>query len=81
MLSFERVALGVRRPGGIRQQFKAAQPMIEQLLQSLRQLEGLSGGLKGEILDQGDAVGAWMGKSLAAVLFPTADTLKQVLTL
>ncbi|GAB4823859.1 hypothetical protein N2152v2_010905 [Parachlorella kessleri] len=65
-------------PGGIRQQFKAASPLLEQLLQSLRQLEGLQGGLKGEILDEGDAVGAWVGTALAAVLFPTAESLKQV---
>jgi hypothetical protein len=27
---------------------------------------------------QGDAVGAWAGDNLAAVLFPTADTIKQL---
>jgi hypothetical protein len=27
---------------------------------------------------QGDAVGAWAGDKLAAVLFPTADTIKQL---
>jgi hypothetical protein len=31
-----------------------------------------------DIWDQGDAVGAWFGDNLAAVLFPTADTLKQL---
>lgn len=46
-------------PGGIRQQFKAAAPMVEALLKTLKQTEELSGPLKAEIWDQGDAVGAW----------------------
>jgi hypothetical protein len=50
-------------PGGIRQQFKAALPLVEQLLRSLKQLEGLKGPLKAEIWDDGDAVGAWCGES------------------
>jgi hypothetical protein len=65
-------------PGGIRQQFKAAQPMVESLLRSLKQDESLQGSLSSSILDQGDAVGAWTGPRLAAILFPTAETLKQV---
>lgn len=65
-------------PGGIRQQFKAAQPMVESLLRSLKQDQALQGSLSSSILDQGDAVGAWIGPKLAAILFPTAETLKQV---
>lgn len=52
--------------------------MVEQLLLALRQKPGLEGGLSARILDDGDAVGAWEGKALAAVLFPTPETLKEV---
>ncbi len=66
------------RPGGIRQQFKAAQPMVESILRAVKQAEGLQGPLAANIWDQGDAVGAWTGKNLACVLFPTAATLDRV---
>lgn len=65
-------------PGGIRQQFKAAQPMVEELLRQLKQLRALEGPLAARILDDGDAVAAWEGAGLAAVLFPTAETLGEV---
>ena len=70
------------RPGGIRQQFKAASPMVEGLLKGLKKEDGLQGPLSSKVLDQGDAVGAWFGKDqggpLAAILFATSETLKQV---
>lgn len=65
-------------PGGIRQQFKAAQPMVESLLRSLKKDEALQGPLSARIVDQGDAVGAWTAPRLAAILFPTPETLKQI---
>ncbi|KAG2447762.1 hypothetical protein HYH02_007220 [Chlamydomonas schloesseri] len=65
-------------PGGIRQQFKAAQPMVESILRTVKQVEGLQGPLAANIWDQGDAVGAWTGKNLACVLFPTASTLDRL---
>lgn len=65
-------------PGGIRQQFKAAQPMVEDILTQLKLVPGLEGPLKAKIIDDADAVGAWMGDSLALVLFPTAETLSDV---
>ncbi|KAK3262543.1 hypothetical protein CYMTET_28605 [Cymbomonas tetramitiformis] len=67
-------------PGGIRQQFKAAAPMMESLL---RKLPGVmeSGGCQTEILDQADAIGLWEGKGVAAVLFPTSATVKRLQTL
>ncbi|KAI8463765.1 MAG: hypothetical protein J3K34DRAFT_388888 [Monoraphidium minutum] len=65
-------------PGGIRQQFKAAAPLVEQILRGLKQVEGLKGPLNAEIWDDGDAVGAWYGENLAAVLFPTAPTLERL---
>jgi hypothetical protein len=46
--------------------------------QGLKQTEGLQGSLKAEIWDQGDAVGAWISDTLAAVVFPTAETLGRV---
>ncbi|CAL5219287.1 g1091 [Coccomyxa viridis] len=69
-------------PGGIRQQFKAASPMVEGLLKGLKKEDQLQGPLSSKVLDQGDAVGAWFGKDqggpLAAILFATSETLKQV---
>ena len=56
--------------------------MVEGLLKGLKKEDGLQGPLSSRVLDQGDAVGAWYGKDqggpLAAVLFATSETLKQV---
>lgn len=65
-------------PGGIRQQFKAAQPMVEDLLVQLKQLPGLEGSLDAKIIDDADAVGAWQSDKLGLILFPTAETLGAV---
>ena len=65
-------------PGGIRQQFRAALPMVEGLLLKLKKSNGLEGRITAEWLDEGDCVGAWQSEKLAAVLFPTADTLEAV---
>ncbi len=70
--------LSTLRPGGIRQQFKAASPMVEELLRGLKQLPGLDGPLSARVIDDGDAVAAWEGPRLAAVLFPTGETLGDV---
>lgn len=45
-------------PGGIRQQFRAAKPMVEGLLLRLKAHAGLQGRITGELLDEGDCVGA-----------------------
>ena len=65
-------------PGGIRQQFKAAAPMVESLLRQLKNVPGLEGPLQAKIIDDADAVGAWVGDNIVLVLFPTAETLKEV---
>lgn len=68
-------------PGGIRQQFKAAQPMVEEMLRRVRAADpSLQGPLSADIWDSGDAVGCWAGSRapLACVLFPTAQTLDRV---
>jgi hypothetical protein len=52
--------------------------MVEELLRALRELPGLSGPLRPRILDDGDAVAAWEGDRLAAVLFPTGEALGEV---
>ena len=56
--------------------------MVEGLLKGLKKEDGLQGPLSSKVLDQGDAVGAWYGKGqggpLAAILFATSETLKQV---
>ncbi len=67
-----------RRPGGVRQQFKAVLPMVESILQGLKSTPELQGPLQASIWDQGDAVGAWLGDKLVAVVFPTPETLPQV---
>ena len=51
---------------------------VESMLKELKQAAGLGERLTGSILDQGDAVGAWLGDSMAVVVFPTAETLKHV---
>ena len=50
------------------------------MLRELKQAAGLDGRLTGSILDQGDAVGAWVSDNMAVVVFPTAETLKQART-
>ena len=62
-------------PGGLRQQFKAAVPLVERILKHLKQQPGLEGPLKPEIIDDADAVGAWSGDSLVLILFPNPETL------
>ena len=57
---------------------QAAQPMVEELLRELKQQAGLEGPLSARIVEDGDAVAAWEGSSLAAVLFPTGETLGEV---
>lgn len=52
--------------------------MVEELLKALKALPGLEGPLSARILDDGDAVAAWEGARLAAVLFPTGETLGEV---
>lgn len=52
--------------------------MVEELLRGLKQLPGLEGPLSAKVIDDGDAVAAWEGPRLAAVLFPTGETLRDV---
>ncbi|GBG77440.1 hypothetical protein CBR_g23889 [Chara braunii] len=81
-------------PGGIQQQFRAAEPIVESLLQGLtsgsgrKEERGERGGGGGGggggigygplMLDEGDAVGLWEREEVAAVVFPTAETLPEV---
>jgi hypothetical protein len=52
--------------------------MVETILKNLRTSMDMEGKLDVDILDQGDAVGAWYNSSLLVVLFPTGDTLPKV---
>ena len=52
--------------------------MVEAILKGLKALPDLQGPLQASIWDQGDAVGAWLGRKLVAVVFPTPETLPQV---
>ncbi len=52
--------------------------MVESILQGLKGTPELQGPLQASIWDQGDAVGAWLGDKLVAVVFPTPETLPQV---
>lgn len=70
--------LPCHRPGGIRQQFKAVLPMVEDIIRGLKGVAELQGPLQASIWDQGDAVGAWIGDKIVAVVFPTPETLPQV---
>ncbi|KAI8103397.1 hypothetical protein M9435_004736 [Picochlorum sp. BPE23] len=62
-------------PGGIKQQFRVALPIVESLLLILKDVDGLQGRITAEFLDETDCVGAWQSEKLAAVLFPTAETI------
>lgn len=59
------------------QQLRGALPLVEALLLRLRSAEpeALGGRIMAEMLDDVDCVAAWQSDKLAAVLFPTADTL------
>jgi hypothetical protein len=72
------ILLAVHRPGGIRQQFRVAQPLVESILRRVKQAEGLEGPLSAEIWDQGDAVAAYSGTKVVALLFPTAESMDRV---
>lgn len=68
-------------PGGIQMQFKAAAPLVSSLLRGL--VEGANaqkkdGGCRTYIIDDSDAVGGWESDEIAAVLFPTPETLNAV---
>lgn len=52
--------------------------MVEAVLKGLKALPELQGPLQASIWDQGDAVGAWVGDKLLAIVFPTAETMAQV---
>ena len=52
--------------------------MVESILKGLKGVAELQGPLQASIWDQGDAVGAWKGDKLVAVVFPTPETLPQV---
>ena len=52
--------------------------MVESILQGLKGTPELQGPLQASIWDQGDAVGAWLGDKLVAVVFPTPETLPRV---
>ena len=62
-------------PGGIQQQFRVALPMIESLLMQLKSTAGLEGRITAEFLDETDCVGLWQSERLAAVVFPTAESI------
>jgi len=62
-------------PGGIQQQFKAAAPLVEEILRSVKREPGLEGRIEPRFLDRGDAVGLWEGEGVSCVLFPTGGTL------
>ncbi|CAD7699033.1 unnamed protein product [Ostreobium quekettii] len=65
-------------PGGIQQQFRAVTPLVESILMDLKRQQGLEGRLEAQVLDEGDAVGCWESKKLAAVLFPVSDTVDRI---
>ena len=76
-------------PGGIRQQFKAAKPMVERMLEAIRKQAGEDddGGPffreapRPTLWDDADAVCCYDSPKLACVVFPTPETLKRLDTL
>ena len=52
--------------------------MVESIIRGLKGVSDLQGPLQASIWDQGDAVGAWIGDKIVAVVFPTPETLPQV---
>ena len=52
--------------------------MVEDILKGLKEVRQLQGPLQVNIWDQGDAVGAWIGEKIVAVVFPTPETLPEV---
>jgi hypothetical protein len=65
-------------PGGIQQQFKAAQPMVEKLLLKLKMEPGLEGRLNPSFLDTGDAVALWSSENISCAVFATGETLPAI---
>eukprot|EP00899_Mesostigma_viride_P008058 jgi/Mesvir1/17253/Mv07663-RA.1 len=65
-------------PGGIQQQFKAIQPMVNSLMVGLLG-DDQAASLNNYIIDGGDAVVAWEGDALAAVVFATGDSLPRIM--
>lgn len=63
-------------PGGARQQAETAIPLVERVLSTLKKVPGLEGSIDATVLDRADGVGAWTSPRLAAVMLPTAETLK-----
>ncbi|GJP43415.1 hypothetical protein CLOM_g2877 [Closterium sp. NIES-68] len=65
-------------PGGIQQQLQAAVPLVESLLTGL-----VDGGelYTRRVIDEGEAVVVWESKTVALVLFPTAERLPAVMEL
>lgn len=68
-------------PGGIRQQFQVAAPMVERMLVEVRRVANgeLDGRLTPEVIDNADAVGLWSSPKLLCVLHPTAETLNTII--
>lgn len=72
-------------PGGIREQSKAARPIVERMLSEIRKQAGAEGGAdifreapRPSLWDEGDAVVAYDSPRLACVVFPTPETLKRL---
>ena len=63
-------------PGGVREQGVVALPLVEKMLATLKKEPALQGPLDAAVLDRADAVGAWTGPTLAAIMFPTAEILE-----
>lgn len=63
--------------GGIKQQFKAAVPLVYSLLRGLVGTSSAEASKK-YLLDEADAVGVWESANVALVLFPNADTVPEL---
>lgn len=59
--------------------FNAILPMVEMLLINIKKIDNLKGKLDVKLIEESDAVAAWISDNLACVLFPNASSLKQVI--
>jgi hypothetical protein len=65
-------------PGGTRQQWTAAKPMVSAIVSELQRASGAPAAIVQKVLDDGDAVVQLSTPRHTAVVFPTADTLGEV---
>lgn len=65
-------------PGGARQQFAAAQSLLEGTIRDVKRKPLLQGSMNAQWLDEMERIGMWQNEAMAAVVFPSAETLPEL---